>query len=287
MTAFLAWHWWGHEGASMVVARFAGPTASADLMAAGQSGDLFGGFNALFASLAFVAASGALIFQASAMRAAQRQLALQAFEPLFLHLMEIHERIAQTVRIEMDFLDYENGQFYQRVVALEKAAATIAFELPTYNWFVGLRLQTIVSNEHRAKRLGEFYEGIYTDSSNEHALGPYFRSLYHIFKFIKNADLPYAQKVSYSNIARSTLGKGHLLLLALNCLSKYGGGFKPLVEEFGLLKHIAEHEPQGAESELEWLIVTWCYSPTARLSATEREQYWQAHPDERAPPKVL
>ena len=272
------WYWWGRRGAQLVVERWEKTT---DLPLAGQAGDLFGGFNALFASLAFIAAMAALVFQARAMKAGQRQLALQAFEPLFLHLMEIHSRIAPLTEMRMEFLDYENGQLYDKTVHLNVAAAEMARELPTYKWFVLLRSDNELSNEQRAQRLGTYYETMYTNGDNEHSLGPYFRSLYHIFKFIKGSDLSGRQKISYANIARSTLGKGHLLLLALNCLTKYGEGFKPLVEEFGLLKHIAEHEPKGTELDLEWLIVKWCYKPTARLSADEREKYWQTHPLER------
>jgi hypothetical protein len=45
-------------------------------------------------------------------------------------------------------------------------------------------------------------------------------------------------KQRYARLARAQLSKYELLFLLYNCLTEYGKGFKPLVEEFGLLEHL-------------------------------------------------
>jgi hypothetical protein len=72
----------------------------------------------------------------------------------------------------------------------------------------------------------------------EAQLGPYFRNLYHIFKFIKSS--PVEDKRRYSSLVRAQLSKYELALLFYNCLSAPGQGFKPMVEEYGLFEHLDE-----------------------------------------------
>jgi hypothetical protein len=79
-----------------------------------------------------------------------------------------------------------------------------------------------------------FFQDFYKD--HEPQMGPYFRNLYHVFKFVKlSAPEP---KRQYTSLARAQLSKFELLFLFYNCLTPYGAGFKPLVEEFGLLEHL-------------------------------------------------
>jgi hypothetical protein len=302
---FFTWNWWGYDGAGQIVDKWIGKSqvsskeesskkqetatseeakekaerAAARLTAAGQAGDLFGGFNALFSSLAFVAAGTALVLQAKTMRATQQQVALQAFEPMFLHLTLTHERLATSTVVNLD--GYEvSGVAQAGEVSVYVAAAKLSEAIRGNREFREIMPSSSPTNE-KIEFLTDEYLTIYRLPGNEFAFGPYFRSLYHIFKFIKNSNLTLEQKASYANIARSTLGVEHLFLLSINCLTKYGEGFKPLVEEYGLLKHMAEHEPESKEKDLGWQIVKWGYSETARLSANEREIYWQQHPNKR------
>jgi hypothetical protein len=80
----------------------------------------------------------------------------------------------------------------------------------------------------------ELYKPFYTE--HESQLGHYFRSLYHIIKFVKGSDIQ--DKRRYTSLVRAQLSKYELFFLFYNCLSSYGEGFKPLVEEFGLLEHL-------------------------------------------------
>jgi len=79
-----------------------------------------------------------------------------------------------------------------------------------------------------------FFEEFY--SSREYLLGHYFRNLYHIIKFVKFSNIE--PKRRYTSLVRAQLSKFELLFLFYNCFIRYGEGFKPYVEEFGLLEHL-------------------------------------------------
>lgn len=72
--------------------------------------------------------------------------------------------------------------------------------------------------------------------ARQHDLAHYFRTLYHIFKFIR--DSSFENKRQYTSLVRAQLSAGELALLFYNCISPFGEKFKPLVEEFGLLEHL-------------------------------------------------
>jgi hypothetical protein len=81
-----------------------------------------------------------------------------------------------------------------------------------------------------------FYEE-YFYAQNEYVLAPYFRSLYHIVKLVKKSDLAEDEKRRYTSLLRAQLTKHELYFLFYDGLSSFGKGFKPLIEEFGLLEH--------------------------------------------------
>ena len=70
----------------------------------------------------------------------------------------------------------------------------------------------------------------------------YFRHLYTIIKFVHNAGfLKWEEKYKYTSIVRATLSRYELVWIYYNCI--YGAGvekFKPLVEEYSLLKNMRE-----------------------------------------------
>jgi hypothetical protein len=53
---------------------------------------------------------------------------------------------------------------------------------------------------------------------------------------VKTSDIE--PKRRYTSLMRAQLSNSELLFLFYNCLTTYGKGFKPLVEEFGLLEHL-------------------------------------------------
>jgi len=80
----------------------------------------------------------------------------------------------------------------------------------------------------------EFYK------KQQHNLGHYFRNMYNIVKFVKNSSVD--DKRLYTNILRAQLSTHELALLFYNCASDMGKEkFKPLIEEFALLKNLPEN----------------------------------------------
>jgi hypothetical protein len=104
---------------------------------------------------------------------------------------------------------------------------------------------------------------------NEDQLGPYYRAMYHVFNLIDKSELTEAERIRYANIARSTLNKDELLLLMLNCSRPRGIGFKRLVENYGLLKHISTDESNNA---LDHALANVMFHENATRSADERER---------------
>lgn len=72
---------------------------------------------------------------------------------------------------------------------------------------------------------------------NQNNLGHYFRNLYHIIKYIDKSEV--LNKKTYTNFVRAQLSSHELALIFYNCLTENGSDkFKPLVEEYSLLKNM-------------------------------------------------
>jgi hypothetical protein len=109
----------------------------------------------------------------------------------------------------------------------------------------------------------------------EPELGPYFRTLYHVFKFIhEDKILTEDDKCEYVNIARAQLSKYELLMIFYNCLTSNGSGFKPLIVRYGILKHINDADLKHLHHKTDPTL----YSPTAFMSKAQRQQYVAERP---------
>jgi hypothetical protein len=110
------------------------------------------------------------------------------------------------------------------------------FDQAYYEWFRRRSGGKPPSEIHRMQKelMIEFFEEYYKNKESE--MAHYFRNLYHIFKFVKLSDVE--PKRRYTSLVRAQLSKYELLFLFYNCLTRYGHGFKPLIEEFGLFEHL-------------------------------------------------
>jgi hypothetical protein len=105
---------------------------------------------------------------------------------------------------------------------------------------------------------------------NEPSLGPYFRTLYHVFKLIdRQAFLSEQEKIDYANIARAQLSRFELALLFYDVLTPYGTEFKPLIEKYGILKHLEALDLPNTNHKTNSSL----YSPTAFMSQDERRAH--------------
>jgi hypothetical protein len=79
------------------------------------------------------------------------------------------------------------------------------------------------------------YLNFYEEKQSD--LGHYFGNLYQLFLFVKSSSIE--NKKTYSEIVRAQLSSYELTLLFYHCLSDYGREqFKPIVEEFSILKNL-------------------------------------------------
>jgi hypothetical protein len=270
---FGGWYAWGTYGVSWFAAKLKLAGVDKDSMTIlGQMGDVFGGINALFAALAFAGVAIAAFSQHKTWQLAERQHTQQAFEPLFFQLVTLHRehatelplflspRVESSIEPEFGVIYLKGKSFRAFDEAMEGLRGAIS---KTVNWG---------TDDGGRGQLTQIYSDLY--DLNEETLGPYFRSLYHVFKLIDQSALSEEDQIRYANIARSTLGRNDVFFLAINCVGSHGADFKPLVERYGLLKHISRR------SEPDRLIATKHFAPTAVMSAEERQAYWKSQPVE-------
>ena len=99
--------------------------------------------------------------------------------------------------------------------------------------------QPLTLESHSANKSDYFiytYKEIY--KANHDILAPYFRTLYHTFRYISRSQMQ--NKEEYSDIVRAILSPIELFLVAGTCFTDEGKNFKRLVEEFHLLKHLPQ-----------------------------------------------
>jgi len=197
----------------------------------GQTGDLFGGVNALFAALALIGVFWAATMQWRSLSEGRRAAAEQRFSTVFFELLRLTREVLDLI---------EHAPALKRVDGPQPTAKTGASALNALanrhfsNFFVedGADVKAF----YLQKLVNEFKDGIYR--RNPSALGPYFRLLFQTFDLVANAPLEARKRVQYSNIARGQISEGAVLLLALNALTWRGRKFVPLIEKFGLLEHM-------------------------------------------------
>ena len=249
------WYWTGSS-----IPKGADGTQLAQL---GQIGDLFGGINALFAAFAFVGVALAAYYQHKTFKLQAEQHVRQSFEPLFFQLLQAHRAPATLIAVNA------------------RAAPDSMYALPDCMNAMRAAMNEAFLNSQRSDPtpppllhvVTRLYRAFY--SANDGELAPYFRKLYHLFKFIAHSDLRWDDKVRYANIARASLNKDELRLLLLNCASEKGAEFKPLVEGLGLLKHLP------TVTSIEKDIAGQCFSPTAVMQSSDRAKFWMHNPSKR------
>ncbi len=191
----------------------------------------------LFIFAAFLAQKQQIIQQDAELEDQKKQFALQHqslkrqnFESAFFELLSFQNQITEQLR---------------RVVkwSLGMAERTDVTEgrLCFSAWYKTLQggFEAMAKSEEDKKNR-DFVVNVYCDFYHDYqaSLGHYFRTLYHVFKFVKESDIDTRQKRRYTSLVRAQLSTGELVFLFYNCLSPFGEKFKPLVEEFGLLEHL-------------------------------------------------
>lgn len=208
-------------------------TKSLDFERTGQFGDSFGVLNAIMASFAAISAFAA--YQS------QREE---------LDRLKANETETKRAEADRDYFaykrDFENT-FFNLLNLLRETVKEIDVEADDIAEALGIKGDVVRGRDAMAKILKnldafmplakrESYQIIYASYRDD--LGHYFRTFYHIVRFINESDIK--DKMTYIRLLRATLSNAEIVLIGLNCL--HGGGetkLKPLVEKYALLHNIS------------------------------------------------
>lgn len=175
----------------------------------GQFGDSFGVLTSLFSTLGFGVVVVTLYEQ-------RKQFYKQQFETSFFELLSLHNEIVNSMVINVNvghpvtgrscfanYYDVFNDKYQKTKDKLIKHDAIIY--------------------------INAAYRVFFSDAQPE--IGPYFRNLFNILKFVHNSQVD--EKKMYVNFIRSQMSTYQLAVLFYNCLSINGvEKFKPLIEHY-------------------------------------------------------
>jgi len=203
----------------------------------GQFGDFVGGLlNPIFGFLGFAAILATLYYQRREYDEQKEIVVRQQFEHTFFQLLGTFNNVLADVAFH--YMDRRTQSGPDGTTVEDYATSAKGRAAFSYFWtrILAANYQLLPGGTHKEKVLqtaDRFYE------AGREELGQYFRTLYHIFKFVDQAPLLFKDRVQYANIARAQLSSLELSIVFYNGVVREGlAGFKPLIEKYGVLKHI-------------------------------------------------
>jgi hypothetical protein len=189
----------------------------------GDFGSFLQGTTALLWSLAgFFIILVAFLAQKQQLSLQQRQFSQQSFENHFFQLLTFNRNIVDNLLLLDDSEVELKGSrvfsnFYRRVEYVYQCNVEGPVEQDTEA--LAVKCYTFVFDQH------------------PEVLGHYFRSLYHVIKFVNESEV--TDKKRYTSIVRAQLSSFEHVLLHYNGLSEYGETkFKRLIQDFALLENM-------------------------------------------------
>jgi hypothetical protein len=184
--------------------------------------------------------------QAKQFRIQHESIKLQNFENSFFQLLNLHNQNTIQMRISVEQFGGHDSNIYNG-----RECFKILHNL--LHAVYGSRTPEQNSDVNFA---AEFYLRMF--NVYEASLGHYFRTLYHVIKFINESDALKSEdpdtdcknRRRYTSLVRAQLSAFELELLFYNGISPHGEKFKPLIEKFGLLenfdpKHLLNPSHEG------------------------------------------
>lgn len=196
---------------------------------AGQFGDMFGAVNALFSGLAFAGLLFTIYLQRKEIVESRKDFSKERFETTFFSMLALHNEMVSKLRVFTTLTS--NGR--------EFAEGREIFEKRMYKDLREhlRRLNANSPSDSEENKINNAYLTFYKEHGS--LLGHYFRFLYNTVKFVDRSSV--TDKKFYTNLVRAQLSDYELVILFYNCLSEYGREkFKPLIEDYGLLKHVSD-----------------------------------------------
>jgi hypothetical protein len=237
----------------------------------GEFGEMFGSLDSLFAGLAFAGLIIAIAYQRLELQTQREELILQrkelhtsnielekqreqlesqsktlikqSFENSFFNILELHNSILQEIiynsnkgRHAISSLNNNISAYYNRESLFTTEVTNLRFQFEQEH--------NHLPNDNEMEKI-EFkvLQGIFSNLLESHMniIGHYFRNLYHLVRYVDNADHYVENKYDYIKIIRAQLSSDELCLLFYNCLTEKGKKFKSLVEDYSLLKNMDEN----------------------------------------------
>lgn len=228
------------------VTSFFGVTKT-DYKIAAEFGDAFGSLSSLMAALAAAGAWHAVA-----------QTRIQAFESTFYSLLAHHNQIVGATDIQAK-RRVENVGEKSELVNGEKYVGRDAYKRLLRN----LRL-AVAGQKHSDPKIRaiEGYKSFYNKYQDD--LAHYFRTIYHIMRYIDNSSVP--DKNFYARVVRAQLSNSEQILLMYNCsVGKGRAKFRDLVERYALL-----HNMSVDQNEKHWEITV--IKPSIRANAFREDE---------------
>ncbi|OHC64415.1 MAG: hypothetical protein A3H93_05115 [Rhodocyclales bacterium RIFCSPLOWO2_02_FULL_63_24] len=246
--------------------------SNTDTQKIGQFGDVFGALNALFSAFAFAVLIFTMFLQRrelalqreeleytrSEIRGQKEQLQAQnltmqrqVFESSFFALLGAYQDIVRmldvsdlrrnTIHRGRDCFKYfydafknEDGTItYLGREHLSPPKAELVKRLSARQDF----LDFMRSRGATDNNIVQAYVSFFLDNQSD--IGHYFRTVYHIYRFIEESDLPWEEKQRFARIVRAQLSTYELLLFFYNGLSPYGyEKFWPLANKYEMFQNL-------------------------------------------------
>jgi len=229
------------------------PVGTCDYLAnRGTYGDKFGAINSLFAGLAFTGIIFTILLQRQELKLQRQELSStrkvfeiqnemlskEKFENTYFQMLNLFHLIVNS-------LDVKSSDSTENLIKTGRDSFQIFYNEIEKN--VNDSIKVGSSNIFSKSKLEEIKESLevssYIDAYGmvydkyKSDLSHYFRTLYHIIKFIDNSEIQ--TKGHYTSIARAQLSSYEQILLFYNCLHENGNEkFKPLIEKYALFKNI-------------------------------------------------
>lgn len=231
----------------------------------GTFGDFFGGvLNPILTFLTLIGLIVTIIIQRQELALSRKEyvktadaLSTQAIETTFFNMIDLHHKIAEELRLDIDEISHKSKQ-KELITKISEVALQIApygldkIKKEPPKQFIGREvfkglafyLAACTESDTDAKAL---YKHI--QDNHNHILGHYFRNLYQVLKLIEeNKNVSTKQK--YLSILRAQLSTYELAILFINCLDGVcdNGEFKLLLSKYKMLEHL--HIKQTGENFL-------------------------------------
>jgi hypothetical protein len=187
-----------------------------------HAGDFIGGVvGTIFTLVGIVLLYETLSLQRNEFEESRKVFEKQQFENKFFSLLHLYKEIISTFHYDLPTSSqkYVGKEFF----AKHKSDFVNSY-LPTNSYFKNRKIAT--------SKYIEFY------LSNKEELGQYFRTLYRLFKLIKDSKNAENEKIEYIKIVRGQLSESELFFINYNASTDIGKNFRPLVIYYNIIKHL-------------------------------------------------